>query len=359
MAYSRDATENFKGYEYQYYYFIKIIVEDFNNINYIIFEGCEDIDIMYKNNKYKIIQVKYHTTKKSKEGFGKHSGLTKVINAYMNDYKDNNNNSIKNKNEINEILYLVNNENILDSPKFKELCNNNYEYNLKLLSNKYTKYINNIEDFTKKLKVINIDNKNISTTINEILESIDTSDFYNFGSNHEYKKELVLCKLTKNIIEHIGNSTKKELYLNNLFDEIKKQLDNNYTIDYLVQEIISGLNSENHIIKYQFEQIMTNNFLSKLNLKYLYQLLNKSNDNINNNIKFIIINKILKQINNVNDINYSNFKYIIGHLHNLVNKKSTINGTQLIDVLDNINKLKYCSKYNNRSKIKTKKLNDI
>lgn len=35
----RDATNSFKGYEFQYYYFIKLILEQHEQIDYVKFEG--------------------------------------------------------------------------------------------------------------------------------------------------------------------------------------------------------------------------------------------------------------------------------------------------------------------------------
>ncbi len=49
----RDATNSFKGYEFQYYYFIKLIFKEYNKIN-IEFEGLEDIDIIYKGQNKKL-----------------------------------------------------------------------------------------------------------------------------------------------------------------------------------------------------------------------------------------------------------------------------------------------------------------
>lgn len=43
MTKSRIGTDSFKGYTYQYYFFIKTILSECDDIDYIVFEGCEDI----------------------------------------------------------------------------------------------------------------------------------------------------------------------------------------------------------------------------------------------------------------------------------------------------------------------------
>ncbi len=351
MKYTRDATDSFKGYEFQFYYFLKLLLKEHENIKYIIFEGCEDIDIMYKNNKYKIIQVKYHGGENPSEGCGENSGLTKVVDAYENDYK-----GTKNKNQINEIIYFINNENYLFSKEMLKMTEGDIEFNKKIMLKKYPDK-QHINEFTEKLTIINKNNSNITNLIDEILTIINSNDFYNFGSNAEFKKEIVFSKLVKYTLDHFCTSKEKELYPEKIFNSIKTNISSDYTINKLVDEIINGLECDNSVIKIQCETILTNDFLLKLNFEVLYRILNvcKKNTEKNQIIKITIINKIFEKINksnnnhninhNINHNNYCNFQYVIGHLHNLVYKNSTANGVHIIDVLNNFNTLDYCNKY--------------
>jgi hypothetical protein len=365
---TRDATNSFKGYEFQYYYFIEKILEEYKNINYIIFEGCEDIDIMYNNNKYSIIQVKYHSANDPTEGCGTDSGFTKVLNSYMkNNYID------KYKNNINEIVYFINNENKLNSPEFKKNIIKNDDNRILFLQKKYSDYdISLITEFSNKLIVINNDNININNIINKILNLIDTNIFFDIGENNLYKKEIILCKLTKKLINHIFNSDDKKLYLNKLFDEIKIDINNDYTLDFLQNEIICGLKSNNNIIIHQSINILNTNILYNFELIKLYKILEiitiKNESKLENNIKIIIINKIMDNIKtSFNYTNFSNIKFIMSHINQLlINKKHHIIGENVIDIIKNINKNNYCLKYQSKNikpikdkpKKKTNKKND-
>ena len=347
MEYNRGALDKFKGYEFQYYYLIKILLEEQTNIDYILFdEGCEDIDIKYLDNKYTIIQVKYHESSNAYEGYGKESGLTKVFNAYMNNY-----NNTKNKNDISQIIYFINYEKEFKNITIKELCDTNTDNKYNILINKYNNNEDNndIKELSKKLLVEYAINKNIYDIITNIFELLNTNTFFNFGSSYEYKKEILLCKITKNIIKVLCNKIENtnKIYIKQLFENIKIELNEGYKPDYLINEIIEGLNSENHLISYQCNEMIKNNILTKLNLNELYKILDNidiNNNNINN-IKILILNNILSKTNNyINLNNYENIKFIISHLFYLLHKDKS-NGNNVQDVISNINTNNYCKKY--------------
>lgn len=325
MEYNRDATNSFKGYEYQYYYFIKKILQEFNEIELIEFEGLEDIDIIYKNNnKMKtIIQVKYHSENTStKEGTNKSSGLYKVIQSYLNNY-----NNTYNKENIYEIIYFVTNESQLNSTKIYTNLFDALEKQ-KIITH-ICKDINinctesNIIDITNKLKIINTNNFNIDNIINEIYDLIKTNIFFNIGGDMKYKKEIIYAKINFELNKNIFNYTNK-INISELFNKIKESINNDYNINSLIIEI---LNSNNN-----FDYLFHNNILSILNIDILIDIM-KKNKNINKinllKCKKIIIQHIYEMLQNqIEDDNYKYLLYISDAIYK--EKSNNYNGIKFI-----------------------------
>jgi hypothetical protein len=62
MGNNRDATASAKGYDYQFCYFMYLIVKHYNDETYSFeYEGNEDIDIYINNVLHTLVQVKYHS----------------------------------------------------------------------------------------------------------------------------------------------------------------------------------------------------------------------------------------------------------------------------------------------------------
>lgn len=337
---NRDATNPFKGYEYQFYYFIKIILEKHQTIQHIIFEGCEDIDVLYTDGKYSCIQIKYHSEEKPKEGFGKDAGFTKVLNAYMGNYENK-----KKKEDINEIIYFINNECNLDSPEFKTMYDNDKDKIYDLLIKKYPDHDQKeVFSFCQKIKIYHVDNFEIKDIFNEINGLIGKIQFFEFGNNDvSFKKDIIHCKLHKLLIEYIFENKKEKQFVvpQDLFNKIKQQIKNEYTEKILFDEIISMFNSDKDVIRDHINNIiMMSNDLDKFDLSSLYEILHKTNVTNYEKIKLIIIKKAAEQIyKNCN--NYEKAKFCIDHMYQLTrNKKKNngpIDGTRFIDAINNLN----------------------
>jgi len=348
---TRDATKSFKGYEFQYYYFIKLILKQYEQIDYIKFEGCEDIDILFKDGKYHCIQVKHYSKDEPKEGFGKRSGFTKVINAYMTNY-----NNTMDKGNVDKIVYFINNENKLHSPKFEKLLNNDHKISRDLLIKKYPNYENDDMDvFVNKLKVKNNDAFNVDDFFDKIHKTINTNTFFQCGNSVNYKKDIVLFRIIKETTIHIFTNNEK-LYPSQLFSKIIGELKSEYTIDNLCDEIISVLGNRDNIHTIHIQKILSENLLKEIPLKKLYEMHTKTtNDNIYTKIVLAIIEKICHELDgNITntitdrecDVKYRKVKGIISHMATRLLSSSdpkkpysgkTCTGGSLLYNLSNIN----------------------
>ena len=369
----RDATNSFKGYEFQYYYFIKLILEQHEQIDYVKFEGYEDIDIIYKNTDYYCIQIKHHSEDKPKETFTNtqknKSGFTKVIDAYMSDYDDK-----MNKNNISKIIYFINNENKIQSPEFSKMFENNKDTTLSLLCQKYPNYNKSeIEKFVNKLEIKNNDEFDMNTFFNGIYNAINLDKFFKFGGELLYKKHIVLCRIIKETTNHIFGKNDK-FNPTQLFSNINDELKNEYTIDTMFDEFIDAMKSKNNIENNYIQKIITTNILKELPFNKLYIMHTQAtDDNINTKIILTIIEKICHDldgnITNVNDNNDCNVKYekikgIISHLKRLVNNIESgkqcsgkdCKGKNLIEILRNINnsRIQYNKRKTNKTSAKQK-----
>ena len=101
----RDAIPSIKGYDYQFFYFINLILLNIDNDNYsFIYEGNEDIDMYIDDKLYSIIQIKYHNSINNtiNENLTDKGGLKKVLLNFIEKYQ-----KLKN---ISNIFYSITNE---------------------------------------------------------------------------------------------------------------------------------------------------------------------------------------------------------------------------------------------------------
>lgn len=327
---NRNATKGFKGYKYQYLLFITLMIEDHNLIDYIKFEGHEDIDIMYKKNdsKYDCIQTKYHTSESVKESFGKKDGFSKVINAYM--LLDD-----EGKKKINKIIYLICNENKLHSSKiFLTLFENNLSKKCALLEQKYPTYNKtDIKEFVNKLQMESHDRFNINDFFTRMENAINSDEFFNFGQSHDYKKQIVLFRIIKETIRNIFKKNKK-FNPTKMFSVIGNKLKKEYTADELFGEFMDAIKKQGDIGKYYLQQITTNDFLSSFKLEQLYAMHIKiEDDTTDKKIKLSIFKNMLKSIQNITNVNttnevdtmYEKCQRIVSHFNRLFNGSTNPN----------------------------------
>jgi len=328
----RDATSSIKGYDYQFYYFINLILLNIDNDNYsFIYEGNEDIDMYIDDKLYSIIQIKYHNSINNNinENLTDKGGLIKILSNFIEKYQ-----KLQN---ISKIIYSITNEPLCilkTSPiNYKKYIENNTNNIYELLEKKPNFDNFKLNHFCSLLKIEFIKNKTINILIEEISLLIEKSYLFTKLNNSikiEYKKEYILSLLHKYIKTNIYNKYKKRLKIYELKKNINDDINNNYNEEYLINEIINMLNSSNSpILIERFVNICINDY----NLINKYKLLKlKIND----------INLLQKIQNNIYDNSYKLYSNLlndntekiiiyekskIGHnLANLLNKnKYTIN----------------------------------
>jgi len=326
---NRDAISSIKGYDYQFFYFIYLILLNIDNDNYsFIYEGNEDIDIYIDDKLHSIIQIKYHNTinnTNNNEILTYDGGLTKVYLNFFQNYE-----LLKN---ISKILYSITNEPLCilkTSPiNYKKFIENNENNIYEIL--KYRKEYNNndfiLNHFCSLLKFEFIQDKTINILIKEISNEIEKSYLYTKLNNSikiEYKKEYILSLLDKYIRINIYNQNKIPLKINELKKNIDNHIKNNYKEEYLINEIINMLNSNNsEILKERIINICIddNNLINEYNLLKLkinnIDLLQK----LQNDIYIKSLNLYNQLLNDDNEKLTIYNKCNIGHnIANILNK---------------------------------------
>jgi hypothetical protein len=275
---NRDAISSIKGYDYQFFYFMNMILSNIDNDNVsFIYEGNEDIDLYIDDKLNSLIQVKYHNTENNindNEILTIKGGLFKVFLYFRKNYE-----KLKN---ISKIIYSITNEPgciLKTSPKnYKNyiLNNDNNIYDILKERKEYTKNDFKLNHFCTLLSFEFIQNKTINNLIDDILIKIENTFLYTKLNNSikiDYKKEYILSLLDKYIRNIIYNNTKSQLKINKLKTNINNDINNNYTEEQLIDEIINMLNLNKSIILPILTERIVNLCINNNNLIIEYKLL--------------------------------------------------------------------------------------
>ena len=295
---SRDAISAIKGYEYQWYFFIKMLIDKYNDSNYsFIYEDDEDIGIYKNNNLIELVQVKHHSSSKSS---CEKTGLIKVYNSFKSNYKSDKYTSLE------KIRYIVSYEckDSKLSPLSLTNCTNKditFDTLKKLGWKTYTKSnvfdINDdsFEPFCKKLVVQQINSSSIISLTDEILNEIVSSNYFDTnlrGEIIEYKKHYLYSLLMYTIKSQIFTSegSKPHITLSTVVKSINdKYLKHGYTSEDLVKSLKDLLEDEckHHINKFKDNESVkilkytkTYNIyeiVSSIHWPYMYNLLTIEN----------------------------------------------------------------------------------
>jgi hypothetical protein len=295
---NKDATSSFAGYEYQFLYYIELIIDNINNnVNNISFnyEGIEDINIYIDDILNKSIQIKYHFKKESNDSSNQilnpnnKSGFYKVFENFVNNYD-------KMKN-IDKIIYSISTNidvELKTSPKiFKNIIENNDIEELKdIINTKYPKYIEDKDiylSFINKIEFEYIKDKQINDILNNIYIKIENSyfnDCLNKDIKIAYKTQYLFSLLTNFIISIIFNKeniNNKIIKISDIISYIKTNIKKDYNENILIDEIINMISFNNSNNQNDINLLLINKLTDELinskDLENLYKLLNKSINN--------------------------------------------------------------------------------
>ena len=349
---------------YQRYYCIYHILNN-NDFNYIVEEGCEDIDIIKINNNRDVIQVKYCGD--MTESLTISSRLYKVIEA---DY---------NKNNIDNIIYCAYNKTdtiyhkdlkkIFDDKKYFNIG----KYFLILFYNNIINEENkNIADVNNKIAKINIDIRcinNIDKIYNDnllIIENklkIKNANIYNFFSNVDnccnyFMKFKLEDGLSFNDLQNaIENKIidKFNIFIESNDDKYKKikiELIKSIIFNTLIDKMIKCNNNVdnrkiycNEIMDKINETINTCTDVNNLYYELLKQTESIIRTSINNNSNSIERINIFDYINNINNINIDSLDNISFYLCLLNCCYDKLNNDEINNIKNYIIKFIW-SKYN-------------
>ena len=329
MINKRDATPSIKGFDYQFYYLVNLIIMNINDDSYsLIYEGNEDIDIYINNNLHTIIQIKYHSnlSKNTNETL---KGLDKVLKNFINNY-----NELK---DISKIIYSItcdNESELITSPKkYKNyILDNKNIYDL--LFNHYENYDKNILlHFCNILQFEFIKDKPITLLIDDILNEIE-KNYFNTKLNTtliiQYKKFYIFSLIIEYINNIIYSNEKNKIIIKEIKNYINIQITKEYSENILLDELILLLNKNKEIIT----EVFINKIIENIDLINEYKLLKLINIDIEN-IKKDIHNKTLNLFNkllndNTNNLTFKEIKNISHNISNILNSKNNTKNLNII-----------------------------
>jgi hypothetical protein len=329
MINKRDATPSIKGFDYQSYYLVNLIIMNINDDSYsLIYEGNEDIDIYINNNLHTIIQIKYHSnlSKNTNETL---KGLDKVLKNFINNY-----NELK---DISKIIYSItcdNESELITSPKkYKNyILDNKNIYDL--LFNHYENYDKNILlHFCNILQFEFIKDKPITLLIDDILNEIE-KNYFNTKLNTtliiQYKKFYIFSLIIEYINNIIYSNEKNKIIIKEIKNYINIQITKEYSENILLDELILLLNKNKEIIT----EVFINKIIENIDLINEYKLLKLINIDIEN-IKKDIHNKTLNLFNkllndNTNNLTFKEIKNISHNISNILNSKNNTKNLHII-----------------------------
>ena len=329
MINKRDATPSIKGFDYQSYYLVNLIIMNINDDSYsLIYEGNEDIDIYINNNLHTIIQIKYHSnlSKNTNETL---KGLDKVLKNFINNY-----NELK---DISKIIYSItcdNESELITSPKkYKNyILDNKNIYDL--LFNHYENYDKNILlHFCNILQFEFIKDKPITLLIDDILNEIE-KNYFNTKLNTtliiQYKKFYIFSLIIEYINNIIYSNEKNKIIIKEIKNYINIQITKEYSENILLDELILLLNKNKEIIT----EVFINKIIENIDLINEYKLLKLINIYIEN-IKKDIHNKTLNLFNkllndNTNNLTFKEIKNISHNISNILNSKNNTKNLHII-----------------------------
>ena len=327
---SRTAINSYKGYEYQFYYFISLLFERRHEIKSIHFEKIEDVCVELTNGMIEYYQIKYHCADKCIENFSRKSGFTKVLYDFSENYGC----TKEKSNKISKIYYVIcSTGNEIDCTTFRNFTTKKKKRQYVFLAKKFEDIKHNtLKRFCKKLEFKCEMNFDFNNLIQKIYDNINLLEYYDSEEPTKIKKYVVLFKTLLKSHQNFFDKNEK-IIPTDFFGSIRDELKSEFDIKIYFNEIIDGFMKNTPIAQVQLKQLRCSPYIYEtieiVQLFKLHKAVNewgnanrttiKDDDNL---IKLVIFKRSFKKI--TEELNEQNINMKMRHLEKFLSSASRL-----------------------------------